>query len=268
MIDQTGLIMDGFQKLNSATKYPSIETHHVLGERGALTEDVGPFAEYEGPVILTEKVDGTNGRIVLMPGDDYFIGSREELLYAKGDRLANPALGIVDVLKPVAERLQGDGATRETMIQVFYFEVYGHKIGAAAKQYTAEGNTGCRLFDIAYIDPEVLTWGREEIARRRDANFFQQWASEFVLQRAAVQEDLSLTPRLGTVDSAGMPLSVTGMDLWLRQMSESLVPLDCGAQRASEGIVLRAPDREVIAKARVEDYRRTLKRRDQPKGKR
>jgi hypothetical protein len=58
------------------------------------------------------------------------------------------------------------------------------------------------------------------------------------------------------------------MDLWLRQMSESLVPLDPRAQRASEGIVLRSPDRVVIAKARVEDYRRTLKRRDQPKSKR
>ena len=67
--------------LNSATKYPSILTYHGLGERGRLTEEVATFPDM---AILTEKVDGTNGRIILPPGDDYFIGSREELLYDSG----------------------------------------------------------------------------------------------------------------------------------------------------------------------------------------
>ncbi|MFI7515873.1 hypothetical protein ACIBVK_20520 [Micromonospora echinofusca] len=58
-----------------------------------------------GPVTLTEKVDGTNARIVGLPGGAYLIGSREELLYARGDLIGNPALGIVDALRDVAERL-------------------------------------------------------------------------------------------------------------------------------------------------------------------
>ena len=47
-------------KLNSMTKYPSILTYHNLGDKGILQETVQiPF---EGRVIGTEKVDGTNTR--------------------------------------------------------------------------------------------------------------------------------------------------------------------------------------------------------------
>ncbi|MCU1617221.1 MAG: hypothetical protein JWO98_4761, partial [Frankiales bacterium] len=51
--------------LNSATKYPSIPTYHELDPKnGGLLEIPTAF---EGDVVLTEKVDGTNGRIVLLP---------------------------------------------------------------------------------------------------------------------------------------------------------------------------------------------------------
>jgi hypothetical protein len=71
------------RRLNSATKYPSIPTYHRLGEKGRLQEDVltpfplDPSTEYE----ITEKIDGTNTRIVLAPSsEEYLIGSREEWL--------------------------------------------------------------------------------------------------------------------------------------------------------------------------------------------
>ncbi len=49
-------------KLNSMTKYPSILTYHALGDKGLLQETVQiPF---EGRVIGTEKVDGTNTRLI------------------------------------------------------------------------------------------------------------------------------------------------------------------------------------------------------------
>lgn len=246
--------------LNSATKYPAIPTYHVLDPKnGSLLENATPFT---GDVILTEKVDGTNGRIVLMPDGDYFIGSREELLYARGDRVGNPALGIADALKPLADRLKsGD---EHGQIVVFFLEVYGHKIGGAAKQYTTQGNVGYRLFDIACLLPDVLDWGRGQISSWRD-NGGQRFCTEATLRRAADAEGIELTPRLGTVQAEALPATVEGMHEWLGStLSNTLVALDNSAGGNPEGIVLRADDRSVIAKARFQDYQRTLKRRAQP----
>jgi hypothetical protein len=75
------------------TKYPSIPTYHTLGEKGTLLEETVSF---EGEVILTEKVDGTNARIILLPDGSFILGSREELLYASLDEGAmGRAEGIV-----------------------------------------------------------------------------------------------------------------------------------------------------------------------------
>ena len=81
------------RKLNSATKYPSIPTYHSLGERGRLLDQCIDLAEQD--LVATEKVDGTNSRIIILPDGMYLIGSREELLHAKGDLIHNPAQGIV-----------------------------------------------------------------------------------------------------------------------------------------------------------------------------
>ena len=127
--------------LNSLTKYPSIPTYHHLDPRnGGLTEEAVPFA---GQVIGSEKVDGTNSRIIMLPGGGYLLGSREELLYARGDLIGNPALGIVEHLKPVAERLTPPAG--DDPITVYYLETYGGKIGGQAKNYSARGTVGHRL---------------------------------------------------------------------------------------------------------------------------
>lgn len=70
-------------RVNSATKYPSILTYHAMGAKGCLTEDeVTPFAD---DVILTEKVDGTNGRIVVDSGGDWVSDYRHTLkMIARG----------------------------------------------------------------------------------------------------------------------------------------------------------------------------------------
>jgi len=54
-------------------------------------------------VLVTEKVDGCNGRIIILP-DGYLIGSREELLHASGDLIFNSDCGIVETLRPVADK--------------------------------------------------------------------------------------------------------------------------------------------------------------------
>lgn len=247
--------------LNSATKYPSIDTYHGLDpSNGSLIED--EVTRFGGSVVLTEKVDGTNGRIVLMPGGgDWFIGSREELLYARGDRIENPALGIVETLKPVISegRLEGRFPTRKNLIQVFYLEVYGHRIGQGARQYTTEGRIGYRLFDIATVPVEVLSWPREKIASWRDHGG-QQWASEAELLNNSAR--LPLTPRLRVVNADELPSDIEGMAAFIRRvLPKTEAALDASALGAPEGIVLRSDDRRTIAKAKFQDYARTLKRR-------
>ena len=72
------------QKLNSMTKYPSILTYHKLGERGRLLDEVQiPLAGLT--IYATEKIDGTNSRIIICPDGTFIVGSREDLLWAQGD---------------------------------------------------------------------------------------------------------------------------------------------------------------------------------------
>jgi len=254
--------------LNSATKYPSIPTYHVLGEKGRLTEELGPFKDIgrDTSVFLTEKVDGTNGRIVILPGGDYFIGTREELVYAKGDRVT-PSSGvgtdIVRELRPVAESLVENGrvGSYEGQITVMYFEVYGHKIGAAAKQYTRNGSTGHRLFDIADIGTAILDWPRERISQWREGGG-QTFETVSDLEDTSEEFGIPLVPYL--IVDTGEDIPKTRSDAYgylMSEMSETQVHLDDKDddwRGKPEGLVLRTNDRSRIAKMRYQDYERTL----------
>lgn len=244
--------------LNSATKYPSIPTYHQLDPKnGSLQDGPTAFTGETGQVVLTEKVDGTNSRIITLPDGDYILGSREELLYARGDRIGNPALGIVDALRPLAER----AAELADGIQVLYLEVYGGKVGGAAKQYSGHRAIGVRLFDAAMIPSEVLGWPRERISAWREHGG-QAFLREDGLTATADVHGLDLTPRLGSLPASDLP---TGLDETRECLSQYLpatrVALDDDAGGRGEGIVVRTLDRSVIAKARFQDYERTLKRR-------
>lgn len=254
--------MNDLAALNSATKYPSIPTYHALGERGVLTETATAFT---GEVILTEKVDGTSSRVVFTPDGDWFIGSREELLTARGDRIANPALGIVEALRPLAERLVGNPAATN-QFTVFFLETFGGKIGGQARQYTGAGEVGFRLFDLAYIPTAILDLPRAVIAEWRDGAG-QAFCTEPTLRRAAAAEGVELTPRLATIPADALPATVEDTHTWLTEtLPATLVALDEGAGGRAEGIVLRTADRSVIAKARFEDYARTLRHRTRNAG--
>lgn len=245
--------------VNSVTKYPSIPTYHELDPRnGGLLDTCVPF---EGTVIGTEKVDGTNSRIVLLPDGMWLLGSREELLYARGDLIGNPAQGIVESLRPVATEL-ALGAVRP-LIRVFFLELYGGKIGGQARQYTADSSrVGWRLFDVALIDfDEVGGWPAERVSRWREDGG-QRYLAEADLELAAREAGLALTPRLFTIDAADLPTDIEGTQAFLgRHLPGSRCVLDASGQGAAEGIVLRTAVRSVIAKARFQDYQRTLKRR-------
>jgi hypothetical protein len=244
--------------LNSATKYPSIPTFHTLDPKNGSLQD-GPtlFAGEDQQVVLTEKVDGTNSRIITFPGGDFILGSREELLYAKGDLIGNPALGIVEALRPLAECV----TPGTEAIQVLYLEVYGGKVGGAAKQYSGHRNVGARLFDAATIPAEVLGWSRERISAWREGGG-QDFRSEDDLIATASAQGLELTPRLGALPARDLPTDLGGTREFLsRYLPSTQVALDEAAGGNPEGIVIRTFDRSVIAKARFQDYDRTLRRR-------
>jgi hypothetical protein len=245
-------------KLNSLTKYPSIPTYHALDPAtGNLREETVTFT---GTVIGTEKVDGTNARIISLPGGPYLLGSREELLYAQGDLIGNPASGIVAELRPVADRLT---AADGDVIRVHYLEVYGGKVTAASKHYTGSQQMGHRLFDVAVLaDYEArLQRPAAELSAWREAGG-QTFLAEAELAATADRDGLALTPRVFAVDAGELP---TALDK-TRQFLADRLPrtgsaLDDGALGQPEGIVLRTTDRATIAKARFQDYDRTLRRR-------
>jgi RNA ligase len=244
-------------KLNSLTKYPSILTYHTLDPKnGGLVEEAAAFA---GTVIATEKVDGTNSRVICLPDGCYLLGSREELLYGKGDLIGNPALGIVDALKATADSLC-DGRAE---ITVYYFEVFGGKVTANSKQYTGEQRVSFRLFDVVALREydALLSQPGAQIAQWRE-NGGQPFADEATLERVAAKYGLTLTPRLFAINGDELPRGIPETLAFLRtRLPESQCRLDDAGGGKPEGIVLRSPDRSTIAKARFEDYERTLKRK-------
>ena len=241
--------------LNSATKYPAIPTYHELDPKnGSLLDQATAFT---GDVVLTEKVDGTNGRIVSLPGGDYVLGSREELLYARGDLIGNPALGIAEALRPLADRI----TPPDTGVRVYYLEVYGGKVTGASREYTGSRNVGYRMFDAVTIASDVLDRPLAAISAWREEGG-QRFHTEDELALAAKAEDIELTPRLAAVAAGELPEGIEEMrDFLTRYLPATQVALDDGAGGRPEGVVLRTTARTVIAKARFQDYQRTLKRR-------
>lgn len=250
--------LDNLATLNSATKYPEIKTYHELGDKGRLNEAVTSFAG--GAVYFTEKVDGTNGRIVILPGGDYVIGSREHLLYARGDRVLNPAQSIVPTLKPLADELVSTSAFAvHSGARALYLEVYGGNVGGQAKQYTGSGNLGYRLFDIAEVDDEILGWERAQISAWREDGG-QDFTAVTDLLALAKDSGIPTVPYIGhMLDGSNLPQThQQTYDLLGRTIPVTRVGLDEGAKGAPEGLVLRNEDRTIIRKARFADYRRTL----------
>jgi hypothetical protein len=258
-------------RLNSATKYPSILTYHMLDPKnGLLIENSAAEFPADQLVVLTEKVDGACGRIIVLPDGDFFLGSREELLYAANDRIQNPNLGIVPTLLPFAPDMRPQGAGG--FLTVYFLEVYGHGIGGAARQYTTGIQRGARMFDIAFVPLDILNLERGRIAAWRDHGG-QRFAHETMLRRAELALNVDLTPRLELLGKDDLPQDLKGMQEFLREHAPSTqAALDASAQGSAEGIVLRSEDRSVIVKAMFQDYARTLnpqppRKKDKKEGK-
>ena len=250
------------QKLNSMTKYPSILTYHELGDKGMLQESLCEnkgFDENE-EVYIHEKIDGTNGRIIVYNGD-YMIGSREDILYAKGDRIVNSTLGIVDTLRPFTDKLCLDLISEDHMYIIFS-EVYGGNVTKASKQYTNSKTWSFRLFDVCVIKPEVIkkvmNMNRDKIASWRD-NGGQLFIPEYDLNNFANMYEVKRVPFLTVVNGIDVPVNLSKTYEFLSYFENSKAIINSESGK-SEGIVVRNKDRSMIRKIRFEDYEKTKKR--------
>lgn len=257
-------------KLNSMTKYPSILTFHDI-DHGILQEQLvtedGTFPADDPEIFVTEKVDGTNSRILLFDGD-YIIGSREELLCAKGDRFFNPAQEIVATVRQLAETLapsfQDDPVTDDILF-VLYGESYGGNIGKGAKQYSGVHNRGFRVFDAMILHPQqvesLLYTNREAIAMWRDGGG-QKFMS--VDHRNAMLRmlpaNMDSVPYIRKCKLSDIPTDIEGAYNWLCQFRNTNVVLDQTGKGQAEGVVIRTADRSFIRKLRFEDYEKTLRK--------
>lgn len=251
-----GMFRDmNLQHLNSATKYPSIPTYHAIGKKGRLTDEVQ--VDFAGErVFVSEKVDGTNSRLIRTPDGAFIAGSRNELIWHSEDLLYNPVQSIVDVLK-------SHGATdlpipADGLIRVYFGESYGGKITAQSKQYSKTGTTGFRLFDVLEFDSdrlaEVLSWDGGAISGWREAG-----GQPFLATSALEAIEAPLTPRLEVAGE--VPTGHADVLDWLSELLPATrCALDDSALGEPEGVIVRNEDRTRIAKIRYQDYRRTLGR--------
>ncbi len=245
----------GAEKLNSLTKYPSILTYHDLGERGSLLESLVEGKDYSGfdQCFITEKIDGTNARIIF-DGKDYIIGSREELLYARGDRFGNPQLNIVNTIKPIAEKhMKLDGAP----LWIMFGEVYGGNVTSSSKQYTADRTFGFRLFDVAQVALDILYEPIEKISSWREHGG-QQFMDVNTILLFAEKYGVKSVPYREVVPGNDIPKDRIAMLKFLQKFATTQAGIN--AQGRAEGIVVRDFHRNLIRKMRFEDYERTAKR--------
>jgi len=205
-------------------------------------------------------VHNTNGRIIVYNGD-YMIGSREDILYAKGDRIINSTLGIVDTLRSFAEKLCLDLISEDHMYIIFS-EVYGGNVTKASKQYTNSKTWSFRLFDVCVIKPEVIEkvmdMSREKIASWRD-NGGQLFIPEYDLNNFANMYEVKRVPFLTVINGIDVPMSLSKTYEFLSYFENSKAIINSESGK-SEGIVVRNKDRSMIRKIRFEDYEKTKKR--------
>lgn len=248
---------EGLSKLDSMTKYPSIETYHGMGQNGMLLED--DVTTFTGTVVVTEKIDGVNARIIIMPEGNYILGSRDTLLYGQGDLIENPAHGIVATLKYIADRLSGP---QRDNIKVVFGEVYGIGNGPWGNYTSRKEVGGFRVFDVMTVENwlEIMGWERDQIALWREHRG-QQFYAEPGLVRFAQQTGLELTPRVCVELGDRLPTTLAGTLGWMKTiLPQSQAKLSPGGSGAPEGVVLRSWARSLVVKARFKDYESTLRR--------
>lgn len=277
-------VAQALPQLNTLTKYPSILTLHALGEKGRLTAAMTTPAVLGQTLSATEKIDGTNARLLVFADGSYVVGSRENLLHASGDLLFDPAQGIVEGLRrlvltqhPAADLsrlVYRQSSGQPAALTVVYGEFYGGRVTAGSKHYGPPELVGFRVFDVAAFSDEAALQqllGREqhELSLWREAEtpaglrYGQPFLPTAALAAYLAPTGLPAVPALAslTLPATAEELSHEAMLTLLReQLPQTTAALhESAAPGKAEGIILRSADRQSIVKVRFEDYERTLK---------
>lgn len=261
---------EAIESLNSATKYPPIPTYHELGPHGVLSNRVAVDFGDRRDLIWTEKVSGANARVIVHPtGMDWFLGSREHILHARGDRIWDPDQNIAETLHGLAPRLQPEG--QYDVWTVYYLEVYGGAVGGDARQYAGRGTAGFRLFDATVVPCRVAeqSTAHASVWRR---SVGPRFLPESELLALAERLAVPVAPRLRA--DAGAPPANPGACLQFLRDAFAPAPglpartrcaLDDRALGRPEGVVVRTPNRALVAKLRFQDYERHARAQERPK---
>jgi hypothetical protein len=244
----------GKEKINTFTKYPSILTLHQLGEKGRLKDTLTTPIQGE-KMFATEKIDGTNVRIICY-GGEYLIGAREFILHHSHDLYFDNAQSIVDGLKELEIKIP-----KTEKFTVIYGEFYGGKTSANSKWY-GQDKKGFRVFDVAiYDDLSILEMSLQEISRWRERQTENGiiYGQNF-LTRSEMMEQF---PNFEFVPSIEFNLGDMSHKVVLENLKKYIpttnVALSESAMKKTEGVVLRNERRTKIVKVRFEDYERTLR---------
>jgi hypothetical protein len=258
------LLKYGKDKLNTFTKYPSILTLHNLGDRGVLLDTFTTPIHGE-KMFATEKIDGTNVRILIM-GDEHIIGSRDNLLHYKGELFYGMDIGIVDYLKQLFNDDFGMYFSKDFPLCVLYGELYGGRVHPQSKQYGTD-KVGFRLFDVvkySQSDMMMLDFKREEISRWRERETPEGlvYGQNFLPTKQAREElaEYDFVPEV-PFDLGNMSHETIYTNM-LKAIPETLVALTDESLKKPEGLVLRNENRTKIVKVRFEDYEKILKKKN------
>jgi hypothetical protein len=254
------MLINDYDKFNSMTKYPSIVTYHEMGQKGKLQSSLSVKLPEDVTLKLTEKIDGTNCRLIMVANRteyDYFIGSREELLTAKNDRIPNVQMGVVAELKPICNNLCASNFAKKCGVFVIFGEFYGGKL-PATKMYSKMQLTDFRVFDVMYISfteiSELMTKTRAEIAAWRD-NGGQTFFTNVELSNFCDEFNLKEVPFLTFTSSSDFPVTLKDTYEFMKNFEKTKAGIDFSG--ASEGFIGRTSGRGIIFKCRFEDYKRS-----------
>lgn len=245
----------GKLKINSLTKYPSILTLHKFGERGRLTTEITTDIGGE-EMFATEKIDGTNVRIICM-GDEYLVGSREFILHHCHDLYFDAAQGIVEGIRGLGIKIPDD----LTQLTVIYGELFGGKMSSGSKQYGMD-KIGFRVFDVAtFSDLSILEQSLEDISlwREHETSSGMVYGQNFLLRDAPENDAFGFEAVPSIPFEIGDMSHRTILDNLRQYLPTTNVALSDAALMKPEGLILRNKSRSKIVKIRFEDYERTLK---------
>ena len=251
----------GKDKINSMTKYPSILTLHKVADRGKLIEElatpsIANILTNPKDFYATEKVNGTNVRIVCL-GDEYLIGSREEILHYDRDLYYDCAQEIVDAIREIEVV---PPITKE--IVVIYGELYGDRKPYKSTSYGT--GSSFRMFDICVFDIDnavkLMQLSTREIAswREHETDTGIIYGQPFLSRSEMLKYE---TDKIKVVPIVDLSLNSLSMSEVYQSLKTSLPQTNVGINNngKAEGLVVRSNDRSLIAKIRFEDYERTFR---------